>query len=106
MGVEGGGAGAPDLPLENYKLSFISKKKNWCELPSRSEPPPPPPPVGVVWIRTRMSDGGILFFYLPFLHVTGLAIILYSADAQAYLRHCCLHATKSSFSQQGTYGMG
>ena len=44
--------------------------------------------------------------YLPFLHVTGLAIILSSADVQADLRLCCLHATKLSFSQQGTYGMG
>ena len=69
-------------------------------------PRTPPPPVGVVCIRTRMSDGGILFFYLPFLHLKGLAIILSSADAQADLRLCCLHATKSSFSQQGTYGMG
>ena len=60
-GGGGGGAGAPDLPLENYKLSFISKKKNWYELPSRSNPP-----VGVVWIRTRMSDGGILFFIFLF----------------------------------------
>ena len=64
-----------------------------------------PPPVGVVWIRTRMSDGGILFFIF-FLHVTGLAITLSSADALADLRLCCLHATKSSFSQQGTYGIG
>ena len=32
---DGGEAGAPDLPLENNKLSFISKKKNWYELPSR-----------------------------------------------------------------------
>ena len=39
-------------------------------------------------------------------NVTGLAIALSSADAQADLRHCCLHATKSSFSQRGTYGMG
>ena len=61
------GAGDPDLPLENYKLSFIFKKKNWYELPSRSNPPAP---VGVVWIRTRMSG-----FYFHFLHVAGLAII-------------------------------
>ena len=74
--------------------------------PPPHPPTPPPPPVGVVLIRTRMSDGGILFFIFPFLHVTGLAIILSSADAQADLRLCCLHATKSSFSQQGTYGMG
>ena len=60
--MEGGGVGASDLPLENYKLSFISKKKNWYELPSRSNPPP----VGVVWIRTRMSDGEILFSIFPF----------------------------------------
>ena len=102
-GGGGGGAGAPDIPLENYKLPIISKKKNWYELPSRSTPPPPS--VGVVWIRTRLSDGNFIF-HLPFLHVTGLAIILSSADAQADLRLCCLHATKSSFTQQGTYGMG
>ena len=82
MGVEGG-AGAPDLPLENYKLSFISKQ-NLVRTSLEKQPP-----VGVVWIRTRMSDGGILFFHLPFLHVTGLAIILSSADAQADLRLCC-----------------
>ena len=40
-GGGGGGAMAPS-PLENYKLSFIAKKKNWYELPSRSKPHPPP----------------------------------------------------------------
>ena len=45
-GVEG--AGAPDLPLENLVRASLEKH--------------PPPIVGVVWIRTRMSDGGILFF--------------------------------------------
>ena len=35
-----GWAGAPNLPLENYKLSFISKKKNWYELPLRMQSMP------------------------------------------------------------------
>ena len=64
----------------------------------------PPAPVGVVWIRTRMSDGRI--FYFPFLHVAYFLKLTDYADAQADLRLCCLHATKSSFAQQGTYGMG
>ena len=38
---DGGGTGAPDLPLVNNT-------------------------VAVVWIRTRMSDGGILFFIFLF----------------------------------------
>ena len=101
-GMEGGGgAGAPDLSLENYK-SFISKKKNWYELPSKSNPFPPPLPVGVVWIRTRMSGLTVEFYFLSsryrFNYYT-------SANAQADLRLCCLHATKSSLSQQGTNGM-
>ena len=64
----------------------------------------PPAPVGVVWIRTRMSDSRI--FYFHFLHVAYFLMLTDYADVQADLRLCCLHATKSSFSQQGTYGMG
>ena len=67
-------------------------------------PPPPPPSVGVVWIHTRMSDGR--FFYFHFLHVANFLKLTDYADAQADLRLRCLHATKSSFEQQGTYGMG
>ena len=51
-----------------------------------------------------MSDGRI--FYFHFLHVAYFLKLTDYADAQADLRLCCLHATKSSFSQQGTYGMG
>ena len=48
------------------------------------------------------------FFFLSSFFACNrcLAIILSSADVQADLRLCCLHATKLSFSQQGTYGMG
>ena len=44
---DGGGAGATDLPLEYYKLSYISKKKNWSS-------------------GSAHGDGGILFFIFPF----------------------------------------
>ena len=101
----GGGAGATDPPPPLKFTSchlFPSRKLERISLP----PPPPPPPLGVVWICTSMSGCGILFFIIFFLHVTGLAIILSSVDAQADLRLCCLHATQSGFSQQGTYGMG
>ena len=96
--MEGG-----DLSLENYKFSFIPKKKNWYELPSRSNPPPPQ-------LELSGSANACLtvefYFVSSYFHVTGLAIRLSSADAQADLRLCRSHATKSSFSQQGTYGMG
>ena len=46
------------------------------------------------------------FFIFYFLHVAYFLKLTDYADAQADLRLCCLHATKSSFSQQGTYGMG
>ena len=59
-GGGGGGAGAPDLPLENYKLSYISKQKLVRTSLEKQ------PPDGVVWIRTHMSDGGILFFIFLF----------------------------------------
>ena len=65
-----------DRGSENYKLSFISTKKNWYELPWKSNTPAP---VGVVWIRTRMSYGGF-FLNFHFLHVAGLAIILSRAN--------------------------
>ena len=95
----GGGGRGHGPPPGKLQVVIYFQAENWYKSPA---------PVGVVWICTRMSDGGILYFicYLPFLHVTGLAIILSSADAQADLRLCCLHATKSSFLQQGTYGMG
>ena len=103
----GGGQGPRTSPWKITSCQLFPRIKTGTSFPREANPPPPPSsPVGVVLIRTRMSDGGILFFYLPFLNVTGLAIILYSTDAQAYLCHCCLHATKSSFSQQGTYGTG
>ena len=95
-GGGGGGAGAPDLPLENYKMSFISIRAS-----PEKQPPSPPPPLELSG-SARACLTVDFYFYLPFLHVTGLAIILPSADAQADLRLCCLHATKSSFSQQGT----
>ena len=79
----------------------VSQMKNWYELPSRSNTPLL---VGVVWIRTRMSDG--IIFYFHSLHVAYFLRLTDYADAQADQRLGCLHATKSSFSQQGTYGMG
>ena len=36
---DGGGAGATDLPLENYKLSFISKQKSGTNFPREATPP-------------------------------------------------------------------
>ena len=93
---EGGGGRGPGPPpgkLQEEKLVRASIEKQ-----------SPPAPVGVVWIRTRMSDGRI--FYFHFLHVAYVLKLTDYADAQADLRLCCLRATKSSFSQQGTYGMG
>ena len=40
-GGGGGGAGAPDLLLENYKLSFISKKKTGTSFHQEATPPHP-----------------------------------------------------------------
>ena len=98
----GGGQGARTPPWKITSCHLFPSRKTGTSFPR--EATSPPPPVGVVWIRTRMSDGGI-YFLSSFLHLTGLAIILSSADAQADLRLCCLHATKPSFSQQGTYGI-
>ena len=43
---------------------------------------------------------------IHFLHVAYFLKLTDYADAQADLRLSCLHAAKSSFSQQGAYGMG
>ena len=94
---EGAGAGAPDLPLENYKLSCISQKKNW----KKQSPPHPPPP-----LKLSGSAHACLteeFFNFHFLHVAYFLKLTDYADAQADLPLC---TTKSSFSQQGTYGIG
>ena len=55
----GGGQGALTCPWKITGCHLFPRRKNWYDLPSGSSPPAP---VGVVWICTRMSDGGILFF--------------------------------------------
>ena len=97
----GGGRDPGPLPGKLQVVIYFQEKKTGTSFPRETTPPPR---VGVVWIRTRMSGLPVeSYFYLSFLHVTGLTIILPSADAQVDLRLCCLNATKSSFSQQGTY---
>ena len=52
--------------------------------------------IGVVWIRTRMSDSGILFFICSrFSYITDCE------DAQVDLRLGCLHATAIRYIQTG-----
>ena len=59
-----------------------------------------PPPVKLSGsAHACLSD----FFNFHFLHVAYFLKLTDYADAQADLRLC---STKSSFSQQGTYGMG
>ena len=97
-----GGDGGQGPRISPWKITscHLFPSRNWYGLPSRSNPP----------LELSGSAHACLtvefYFSFSFLHVTGLAVILSSADAQADLRLCCLHATKSSFSQQGTYGMG
>ena len=71
------GAGGPDLPMKIISCHLFPRRKAGTKLPREAiQPPPPPPPlVGIVWIRARMSDRNLIFY---FLRVAGLAIILSS----------------------------
>ena len=102
-GWRGRGAGAPDLPPGKLQVVIYFQEEKLVRASLEKQPPPPLELSGSAHACLTVE---FYFFYLPFLHVTGLAIIISSADAQADLRLCCLHATKSSFSKQGTYGMG
>ena len=100
-GGGGGGQGPRTSPWKITSCHVFPRRKTGTNFHREAIPTAP---VGVVWIRTRMSDGRI--FYFHFLHVAYFLKLTDYADAQADLRLCCLHATKSSFSQQGTYGLG
>ena len=58
----GGGRGYPGpAPGKLQVVIYFQEEKTGTNFPGEAIPPPPAP-VGVVWISTRMSDGGILFF--------------------------------------------
>ena len=97
MGFGGRGPGPPPGKLQ---VVIYFQAETGTNFPREAPPPPPPHPLEL------SGSAHACLIHLPFLHVTGSAIILSSADAQADLRLYCLHATKSSFSQQGKYGMG
>ena len=67
------GGGTPDLPLENYNLSFISKKKKLVQTSLEKQSPPSP---------SELSGSAhacpTVEFY--FLFVAGLDIILSRAN--------------------------
>ena len=64
----------------------------------------PPPPLELSGSAHACLT--VEFFIFIFLHVAYFLKLTDYAGAQADLRLCCLHATKSSFSQHGSYGMG
>ena len=93
---EGAGGRGPRPPPGKLQvvMYFLEEKLVRTSIEKQS----PPPPCLTVDCR--------IFYYFHFLHVAYFLKLADYADAQADLRLCCLHATKSSFSQQGTYGMG
>ena len=65
MGGDRGGRGEEPgtCPWKVTSCHLLQRRKTGTNFPGEAIPlPPPPAPVGVVWIRTHMSDGGLLFF--------------------------------------------
>ena len=101
----GGGGGKPGPPPGKLQvvMYFLEEKLVRTSIEKQSPPPTPPP---LELSGSAHACQTVEFFIFIFLHVAHFLKLTDYADAQADLRLCCLHATKSSFSQQGTYGMG
>ena len=95
-GGRGGGEETWTCPWKITSCHLFPRRKKLERTSLEKQSPPPPTPVGVVWIRTHMSDGGMLFFICSrFSYLTDCA------DTQVDLRLCCLHATAIRYIRNG-----
>ena len=105
-GIGGGGRGPGPPPGKLQSCHLFPRRKTGTNFPREATPPPPLPPLELSGSTHAYLTVEFYFLSSFFAYSRLISYYTSSADAQAELRLCCLHATKSSFSQQGTYGMG